>query len=145
VKPTLQPGLTGTLEYRVPAERTVPHLLPEAGEFSGMPRVLATGYLIGLVEWACMRALRGHLDDGERTVGVHVDVSHEAPTPPGGTVRLEAELTAIDHRRLSFTVLATDDAGVVCRGVHQRAVINLDRFERNFATRTTTTANQPQA
>jgi fluoroacetyl-CoA thioesterase len=60
VKPTLQPGLTGHLEYRVPAERTVPHLLPEAGEFQGMPRVLATGYLIGLVEWACMRALRGH-------------------------------------------------------------------------------------
>jgi fluoroacetyl-CoA thioesterase len=145
VKSTLQPGLTGTLEYRVPAERTVPHLLPEAGEFSGMPQVLATGYLIGLVEWACIRALRGHLDDGERTVGVHVDVSHEAPTPPGCTVRFEVELTAIDRRRLSFTVLATDDASVVCRGVHQRAVINVDRFERNLTARTTNRANQPQA
>jgi fluoroacetyl-CoA thioesterase len=136
VRSTLQPGLTGRLEYLVPAERTVPHLLPEAGEFADMPPVLATGYLVGLVEWACMRALHGHLDDGERTVGVHVDVSHEAPTPPGGTVTFEVELTAVDGRRLTFTVLARDDAGVVCRGVHQRSVINRDRFERTLAART---------
>ena len=135
MKSTLRPGLTGRLEYVVPAGRTVPHLLPEATEFSGMPSVLATGYLVGLVEWTCMRALRGHLDEGERTVGVHIDLSHEAPTPPGGTVTFEAALTAVDGRRLSFTVLARDEGGVVCRGTHQRAVINLDRFERTVASR----------
>lgn len=69
---TVQAGLTAALDYRVPEDRTVPHLLPEAPEFAVMPDVLATGYLVGLVEWACMQALCGCLDDGERTVGTHV-------------------------------------------------------------------------
>jgi fluoroacetyl-CoA thioesterase len=135
VKSSLQPGLTGTLEYVVPEGRTVPHLLPEAAEFASMPSVLATGYLVGLVEWTCIRAVDGHLDDGERTVGIHVDLTHEAPTPPGGTVTFEVELTAVDGRRLSFGVVARDDASVVGRGTHQRAVIDLDRFQRAVAAR----------
>jgi fluoroacetyl-CoA thioesterase len=135
VKASLRPGLTGTLEYVVPEGRTVPHLLPEATEFAGMPSVLATGYLVGLVEWTCMRAIDSHLDDGERTVGIRVDLTHEAPTPPGGTVTFEVELTAVDGRRLTFDVVARDTAGVVGRGTHQRAVIDLDRFERALASR----------
>jgi len=83
VKPTLRPGLTGRLEYVVPAARTVRYLLPEAAPFAGMPEVLATGYLVGIVEWTCMLALAGHLDEDEATLGVHVDVSHEAPPLPG--------------------------------------------------------------
>lgn len=135
MKSTLRPGLTATLDYRVPETRTVPHLLPESEEFGRMPSVLATGYLVGLVEWTCMRALSGHLDDGERTVGVHVDLSHEAATPPGCTVTITVELTEIDGRRLGFTVEAKDDAAIVCRGTHRRAVIDLGRFEERLTGR----------
>lgn len=131
-----QPGLTACLEYRVPAERTVPHLLPESAEFAGMPSVLATGYLVGIVEWTCIRALEGYLDPGERTLGVHVDLSHEAPTPPGCTVTVEAELTEVDGRRLTFSVRARDDAAVVCQGTHRRAVIDVERFEKRLGQRT---------
>ncbi|MEU6712345.1 hypothetical protein ABZ897_12775 [Nonomuraea sp. NPDC046802] len=60
--------------------RTVPHLLPESDYFAALPSVLATGYLVGVVEWTCMRALDGHLEDDEQTLGVHVDLSHQAPT-----------------------------------------------------------------
>ncbi len=60
---TLAPGLTARLEYVVPEARTVPHLLPESGEFAAMPAVLATGYLVGIVECSCMRALDGHLEN----------------------------------------------------------------------------------
>lgn len=135
MRPTLQPGLTATVEYKVPAERTVPHLLPEADHFTRMPRVLATGYLVGLVEWTCMQALDGHLDEGERTLGVHVDLSHEAPTPPGGILTIDVELTEAQGRILTFAVTARDEAAVVCRGTHRRAVIGLDRFEAKLAAR----------
>lgn len=78
---TLAPGLTATFGYQVPANRTVPHL-HESAEFAAMPEGLATGYLFGLVEWACMQAVNPHLDPGEGTLGVHVDLGHEGPTPP---------------------------------------------------------------
>ena len=133
MRSTLRPGLTATLTYRVPAERTVPGLLPESPEFAVLPDVLATGYLVGIVEWACMRAVNGHLDDGEQTLGVHVDLSHASPTPPGGTVSIHAELAQVDGRQLTFTVSAADEAAMVCQGTHQRAVINRARFEARLA------------
>lgn len=92
MKPTLQAGLTARLEYVVPAERTVAHLLPEAAEFTALPEVLATGYLVGVIGWACIRAVAGHLDAVEQTLGVPIDVSHDAPTPPGVTMTVDVEL-----------------------------------------------------
>lgn len=136
MKPSLCAGLTAKLEYRVPEERTVPHLLPEAPEFAGMPRVLATGYLVGLVEWTCMKALEGCLDSGERTVGVHVDLSHDAPTVPESTIGFVVELIEVVGRQLIFSVEATEQDGtLVCRGTHRRAVIDLARFEATAQSR----------
>jgi fluoroacetyl-CoA thioesterase len=128
VQATLRPGLTARMEYVVPAERTVPNLLPEADLFADLPPVLATGYMVGIIEWTCMRVVDGHLSDGEQTLGVHVDLSHDAPTPVGGTLTVEAELTAVDRRRLTFAVHAYDEAATVSRGTHQRAVIDATRF-----------------
>ncbi|SHK20351.1 Thioesterase superfamily [Pseudonocardia thermophila] len=136
MRPSLRPGLTAQLDYVVPAERTVPHLLPESAEFAVLPSVLATGYLVGIVEWTCMKALHGKLDDDEQTLGVHVDLSHEAPTPPGVLLTVRAELSAVEGRRLIFTVEARDDAATVCRGTHHRAVINGARFRERIAART---------
>ena len=112
MRDTLRPGLTASLTYEVAADRTVPHLLPEAAEFADMPQVLATGYLVGLVEWTCIRALRGHLDDSERTVGVHVDLSHEAPTPPHRTLTID-EVTArrVGHHRVRRQGRSRQDQG----------------------------------
>jgi fluoroacetyl-CoA thioesterase len=101
-----------------------------------MPHVLATGYLVGLVEWTCMQALAAHLEPSERTLGVHVDLSHEAPTPPGHVVTIDVELSLAEGRLLTFEVTAPDEAAVVCQGTHRRAVIDLDRFERKLSART---------
>ncbi|GAA3263675.1 thioesterase family protein [Nonomuraea helvata] len=128
MRPSLRPGLTARLDYTVPAERTVPHLLPEPSHFTALPAVLATGYLVGTVEWACMRVLDEYLDEGEQTLGVHVDLRHEAPTPPDGLLTVEAELTVVEGRHLTFTVHAFDDAATICPGVHRRAVIDAARF-----------------
>lgn len=140
---SLRPGLTGRLEYLVPPERTVPHLLPEAAEFNTMPDVLATGYLVGVLEWACMRALHGHLSEDEATLGVHVDVSHEAPTPVGVRVTVEVELVAVEGRMLTFAIQASDDAAVVSRGTHRRAVITTSRFNVRLHDRAGLTTPSP--
>ena len=57
MKPTLQPGLTFSFAYQVPPSRTVPHLYPESHWFQSMPQVFATGYMVGLVEWAGVGAV----------------------------------------------------------------------------------------
>lgn len=136
MRESLRPGIVGRLEYQVPVERTVPHLLPEAEHFAALPEVLATGYLVGIVEWTCVRTLDGHLADGEQTLGVHVDLSHDAPTPPGCLLVVEVELTAVEGRQLTFAVHAYDDAATVCRGTHRRAVVDGARFRARLRART---------
>lgn len=76
-------------------------MAPESDEFAALPAVLATGFLVGIVEWACIRALAGHLDEGEQTLGVHVDLSHEAPTPVGSRLTVQAELANVEDRQLT--------------------------------------------
>lgn len=128
MRESLRPGVTHTMRYVVPEERTVPHLLPESPDFAAMPRVLATGYMVGIVEWACMEALHGHLDDGEITLGTHVDLSHQAPTVPGSTVVVDVTLTGVEGRMLAFEVTARDEHAVICAGTHRRVVVDRERF-----------------
>lgn len=129
MKPTLVPGLEHQLRYRVPPTKTVPALYPEAESFQVMPEVLATGFLVGLLEWGCIELVRPHLDwPQEQTLGTHVDVSHEAATPPGLEVTVTARLTGVERRRLSFAVEAHDGVDLISRGTHERAVIDVARF-----------------
>ena len=84
MKETLQPGIKYVHKFIVPASKTVPALYPESAEFMVMPEVFATGFLVGFLEWACIKAINPHLDwPEEQTVGIHINVSHEAATPPG--------------------------------------------------------------
>lgn len=128
MRPTLRSGVTHTMTYQVPDNRTVPHLLPESHDFASMPAVLATGYLVGIIEWACIEALHGHLDDNELTLGTHVDLSHEAPTVPGSTVTVEVTLVEVEGRSLLFEVHAKDDYAAISRGTHRRGVVDGERF-----------------
>jgi fluoroacetyl-CoA thioesterase len=137
VRDTLRPGLRHSFSYRVPESKLVPALYPEASEFQAMPRVFATGFLIGLVEWTCIQAVNPYLDwPREQTVGTRVDVSHTAPTPPGKDVVVEVELTAVDGRRLVFRVSAKDDAATICEGTHERFVVDAEKFNARLAPRT---------
>jgi fluoroacetyl-CoA thioesterase len=139
VKDTLRPGLRHEFAYRVPVHKTVPALYPEAPEFQEMPAVFATGFLVGLVEWTCIQLLRPHLDaPREQSVGSRVDLSHDAPTPPGATVTVAVTLREVDGRRLVFDVEARDEAAVVCRGRHERFVIDAERFAQRLAARAET-------
>jgi fluoroacetyl-CoA thioesterase len=133
VKPSLQAGIEYVHVFTIPESKTVPHLYPESEIFLSMPRVLATGFLVGLMEWACAEALAPHLEDGEGSLGVHVDISHLSPTPPGLQVTVTAICTAVEGRRLSFTVSAHDGLDLIGEGRHQRIVVRWDRFNEKLA------------
>jgi len=128
VKDTLKPGESATFSFEVPKEKTVPHLYPEAPEFRAMPTVFATGFMVGLMEWTCLKVLDPHLDPGEGSLGIHIDVSHAAATVPGQTVTVEAECTKVQGRRVSFHVKAHDGVEVIGEGTHDRMVVPWNRF-----------------
>ncbi len=134
MKNTLQPGLTHQFRYTVPPDKTVPHLYPESEMFRQMPAVFATGYMVGLMEWACIDAIRPHLDwPQEQSLGTQVNFSHLAATPPGLTVTVEVRLDRIDGRRLFFTVTAHDGADKITEGTHERVIIDAERFKARLA------------
>ena len=134
MKPTLQAGLTFEFAYTVPATKTVPHLYPESEYYQAMPEVFATGFMVGLVEWACIDAINPHLDwPAEQSVGTHVDLSHSAATPPGLTVTVTGRLASVEGRKLVFEVSAHDGVDTICVGRHERVVIDVARFNERLA------------
>lgn len=137
MKDVLKPGLAGMLEYRVPESKTVPQLYPESAEFRAMPRVFATGFLVGLVEWTCMRLIHPHLNaPAETSVGVDVRLTHQAATPPGRIVTVKVVVDRVQGRRLTFRVTAHDGIDVICEGTHERMVIDTARFAAGVARKT---------
>ena len=129
MRESLRAGLEGTFRYRVPESKTVPRIYEEAADFQMMPAVLATGYLVALVEWACIELIKPHLDwPAEQSLGTRVELSHTAATPPGLTVEIRTRLEAVDGRRLVFAVSAHDGVDRITEGRHERHVIDAARF-----------------
>jgi len=133
MKSTLRPGLTHRFSYRVPENKTVPHLFPEASDLAVMPHVLATGFFVGLLEWTCIQLMKPHLDAGEGSLGIKVDISHTAATPPGLTVDVDVECTAVEGRKVAFNVKAHDGVDLIGEGRHERFVVAWDRFNAKVA------------
>jgi len=130
MKETLKPGIKYEHKFLVPLSKTVPALYPESEEFAAMPEVFATGFLVGLLEWACIKAINPHIDwPKEQTVGTHIDVSHQAASPPGCEVTVAVELLAIDGRKLVFSVEAHDGLDLISKGRHERFIINKQKFD----------------
>jgi fluoroacetyl-CoA thioesterase len=129
MRDSLQPGLTFEFQFEVPESRTVPFLLPESTEFKAMPKVLATGYLVGLIEWTCIQAINPYLDwPTEQTVGTDIKLSHVAATPPGLTVTVKTKLEKVEGRKLVFSIVADDGVDKISEGIHERFVIDAAKF-----------------
>jgi fluoroacetyl-CoA thioesterase len=125
----LRERLTYQHKFTVTDKKTVPHLYPESDLFQEMPHVLATGFMVGLLEWACIELLRPYLNwPEEQTLGTHVDFSHDAPTLPGMTVTIDVELVKIDGRKLVFQVSAHDGIDIISTGSHERILIDQKKF-----------------
>ena len=95
-----------------------------------MPTVFATGFMVGLMEWTCLHVLAPHLDEGEGSLGIHINISHLAATVPGQTVTVDAECTKVDGRRITFHVKAHDGIDLIGAGEHVRMIVNWEKFEQ---------------
>lgn len=128
MKSTLVPGLTHETSMRVEERMTVPQLPLPFPVLAAMPPVFATGLMVAFLETACVECLEPHLDAGEHSVGIAVDVTHTAATPVGMSVTARVRLTEVEKRTLTFDVEAFDAAGSIGKGTHRRAVIDTARF-----------------
>ncbi len=136
MKASLKPGLRHRFAYKVPENKTVPYTYPESPEISSMPKVFATGFMIVLMECVCTQLLAPHLDPGEGSLGVHVDVSHLAATPPGMTVTVDVELVEVARSRVAFKVKAHDGIDLIGEGRHERFVVVWDKFNVRLSAKT---------
>jgi fluoroacetyl-CoA thioesterase len=129
---TIPVGAKGTFTLVVRPE----HL---ASQFKDaiLPPVLATPVMILTMENAALNAVRPYLEPGESAVGTAVDVRHLAPTPAGQQVTAEAEVTAVEGRRIEFKVSARDQVEEIGRGTHERMVVESSRIERRLAAKRT--------
>ncbi len=115
-------GRKGRAESAVTAQNTADAV------GSGLVPVFATPYMVALMENAAVNAVQEDLEPGQGTVGTRLDVTHDAATPIGMKVWAEAEVTAVEGKRITLAVQAFDEAGPIGGGVHERFVITVDRF-----------------
>ena len=145
MKPSLQPGLSHEFKFTIPQNKTVPYLYPESAEFQAMPKVLATGFLVGLCEWACIQAINPHIDwPREQTVGIDVNLNHVAATPPGLTVRVTVRLQKVDGRKLSFSITADDGIDRISEGTHDRFIVDAAKFNAKMAAKAETSKQREE-
>lgn len=96
---------------------------------SGTLDVFATPAMIALMEETAWKSVAGHLDEGCGTVGISLNVTHDAPTPLGMEVTCESELVKVDGRKLTFELKAYDEKGTVGKGTHERFIVNDAKFQ----------------
>ena len=132
----LKSGLTGTAEIVVGTRDTAPHV------GSGKIGVLATPIMVNLMEAAALAAVERYMPPGYQTVGTHLDVKHFAATPVGLRVRAHAELVKVEGRTLTFTIRAVDEREAIGEGVHERLIINVERFDQRMQKKLAPTAGR---
>jgi fluoroacetyl-CoA thioesterase len=116
---TISAGLTHEAAYRVTPDMRPPHL----------DGILATSRMIGLMEDTCLAAVQPLLEDGQTTVGTHVDVSHVGTARAGEEITVRIRLTKVTQRRLlTFEVEIEAPGGIISTGTHQRLVVDRSRF-----------------
>jgi predicted thioesterase len=100
------------------------------------PRVFATARMVALMEIAAARVLQAFLGPDQMSVGVNIETTHHAATPPGAVVRAHARYLARDGKFYAFEVWAEDETGEIGRGRHSRAIVDRSRLEASAARRT---------
>ncbi|MDD2273647.1 MAG: thioesterase family protein [Desulfuromonadaceae bacterium] len=133
MKETLKPGLEHIFSMQVSKEKTVPRVYPESDLFREMPEVFATAFMVGFMEWACMEALRPYLEEGERTLGTMINITHQAATPPGMQVTAHVKCLEVDGKRTLWEIEARDEVEMIGKGTHERFTVNNEKFSARVA------------
>lgn len=122
MKKTLEIGLKSTEKRTVlPQDTAQTH-------GSGSLEVYATPAMIAFMEHTAYTSVEPYLPEGQGTVGTWMDAKHLAATPVGAEVICTSELIEIDRKRLRFSIEVSDGAGVIGTAVHDRFIIDNDKF-----------------
>lgn len=122
-------GDNHTIHYRVPSGRGVPDLYPDSPHFAAMPLVFATGFLVGLMEWCCIDHLSPALPEGRMSLGLGVDITHDAPCTEGAELDVECRCVGIGRKTATWDVEVRCGDIVMGRGRHKRAIVDRAAFE----------------
>lgn len=122
-------GIIGTQTIKVAEEQTAKHL------GSGELAVFATPCMIALMENTAYKSVQPFLETAQGTVGTLLNVKHVAATPVGMEVRCETKLIEIDRKRLVFEVKAFDACGLIGEGLHERFIVDNQRFMQKTTTK----------
>jgi fluoroacetyl-CoA thioesterase len=123
----LTPGLTGRTELVVGEEHTAPRV------GSGLVHVLATPVMINLFEAAALDAVDRHLPAGYQSLGTVLNVRHIAATPVGMKVFSLARIIKVEGRTVYLSVEARDEKELIGDGLHERVVVNVEKFSLRVA------------
>ena len=118
----IENGKTYTQEITVTSQDTA------AAYGSGKLAVFATPAMIALMENTAIRCIEGELEAGSDTVGIEINTRHMKATGVGGKVWCKATVTETDGRRIRFEVDVWDEKGPVGHAVHDRFIINPEKF-----------------
>jgi len=103
--------------------------------YQDLPDVFGTPFLVGLFEGVSAELMAPHLGPGEQSVGIGMNLKHTAPTPLGMEIRATSEVTAVDGRKLTFKVEAFDEKEKIGEAVHERFIINADKFNQKVGSK----------
>ncbi len=126
MKESLTTGLTTTREFTIDAARTI-------GFMGEGARVYATPALVADIEQTCRDLLKEHLDENEDSVGTRVEIDHMAATPEGLAVTIQATIASVEGRLVGFDVIAHDPVDQICRCVHNRFVVDVEKTKERLA------------
>lgn len=121
---SLKPGILGEAKTSVSDKNSA------IAYGSGSVPVFATPAMIALMENAALSSVQPYLPAGHTTVGINISSSHIAATPMGMEVTAKTELTEVDGKRLVFKVEAFDAKEKIGQGIHERFIINIEKFVR---------------
>jgi predicted thioesterase len=119
----LEIGILGEKSEKVTSANTA------ATMKSGTLQVYATPSMVALMEQAAYTSVQKELEEGQGTVGTHMEVSHISATPLNMEVTAKSRLVEIDRRKLVFEVEAYDERGKIGEGVHERFIIDNESFQ----------------
>ena len=124
-----QPGMTHELRLKTGPEHSARKFYPE------LPDAFATPFLVGLMEGVSADLMAKHLQPGEQSVGIGIQLKHTAPTPLGMEVRVVTQLVEVDGKKLTFKLEAFDEKEKIGEAHHERFIINAEKFSKKLASK----------
>ncbi|MCF6233373.1 MAG: hypothetical protein L3J36_09825 [Rhodobacteraceae bacterium] len=118
-------GVSQARSTKVDRDRTV--------DFMGEDcRVYATPSLVRDIEHTCRDLIYELTPEGEDSVGTLVSITHMAPTLLGMEVEVTVTIAEIDGRKVVFDVVASDSLDTICKGRHERFVVNVEKTRQRL-------------